>query len=592
MVWQYTGYGVVSMAAAVISAVLAVVFWRKRPTPGAMSIALAMFMVALWSATYAFELWSADLQSKLFWTATEYPTIVSIPWLWLAFTLEYTGKTRWITLRNVLLAAIVPVVTVLLVWTGSTLMYPTVGVETVNGVAIWAGSRGPWWWTNILYAYIPLMAATFLMWQAFIQSPRLFRGQVTAVLVGGLVPWLSNVLYVSGLSPARGVDFTPLAFTLTGMAVFLGYSRFHLLDIAPVPRDAILDATSDGMIVLDAQNRVVYVNEPAQKIVGRPDSQTMGMPAAQGLADRLGLMSSLQSEGETGAELVLDEAVGPRYYDLRVSPLRSNRGRLNGRLATLRDITDHKLMERALRESEGRYRGLVESQSELIVRVDPEGRFTFVNDAYCSAFGKSREELLGQTFMPLVHEDDLPHTLAAMEKLTQPPYRASMEQRALTASGWRWLAWEDYALRDERGSIVEIQGVARDITESRRAEEERQRLEAQILHTQKLESLGVLAGGIAHDFNNLLVGILGHADLMMTSLAPGSPAHEDVKQIELAARRAADLTRQMLAYSGKGRFVVEPVDLSALVEEIAQLLSISVSKNTLLEYHLDRKSVV
>ena len=110
-------------------------------------------------------------------------------------------------------------------------------------------------------------------------------------------------------------------------------------------------------------------------------------------------------------------------------------------------------------------------------------------------------------------------------------------------------------------------------------------LERQIQHAQKLESLGVLAGGIAHDFNNLLMGVLGYADLALMDLAPEAPAREYLEGIETSARRAAELAKQMLAYSGKGRFIVRPLDLSALVQEMTHLLEVSISKKSVLKYH-------
>ena len=119
-----------------------------------------------------------------------------------------------------------------------------------------------------------------------------------------------------------------------------------------------------------------------------------------------------------------------------------------------------------------------------------------------------------------------------------------------------------------------------------RAEEERQRLEAQIQHAQKLESLGVLAGGIAHDFNNLLTGILGNADLALMDLAPDSPAYASLTEIKATAQRAADLSRQMLAYSGKGSFVIEPIDLNQVVREMGHLMEVSISKKAVLRYEL------
>lgn len=141
-------------------------------------------------------------------------------------------------------------------------------------------------------------------------------------------------------------------------------------------------------------------------------------------------------------------------------------------------------------------------------------------------------------------------------------------------------------IRNDSGIPIKVHGVIQDITERKLAEEERRSLEQQLQHTQKLESLGVLAGGIAHDFNNLLMAILGNADLALTSLPISSSAHANITEIEKAARRAADLTRQMLAYSGRGRFLTEDINPNELVTEMGALLEASISKRAHLTYNL------
>ncbi len=120
-----------------------------------------------------------------------------------------------------------------------------------------------------------------------------------------------------------------------------------------------------------------------------------------------------------------------------------------------------------------------------------------------------------------------------------------------------------------------------------RAEGERRNLETQVQQAQKLESLGVLAGGIAHDFNNLLTSILGNSDLALQDLPPSSPVRASIAEIERASRKAADLCRQMLAYSGKGRFLVQAVDVNKVVEELGSLLDRSVSERVVFEYRLE-----
>ncbi|NTU81823.1 MAG: PAS domain-containing protein [Chloroflexales bacterium] len=143
------------------------------------------------------------------------------------------------------------------------------------------------------------------------------------------------------------------------------------------------------------------------------------------------------------------------------------------------------------------------------------------------------------------------------------------------------------ALCDRRGRLAGRIVVLRDISEVRRAASERLEIERKVQHTQKLESLGVLAGGIAHDFSNLLMAVLGNLDLARFEMPANHPAHEPLGDAERAARRAGDLTRQLLAYAGKGAFLIGPVNLSRLVEEITQLLRVSVGKLITFDLQLD-----
>ncbi|MCX7050149.1 MAG: response regulator, partial [Candidatus Sumerlaeota bacterium] len=130
-----------------------------------------------------------------------------------------------------------------------------------------------------------------------------------------------------------------------------------------------------------------------------------------------------------------------------------------------------------------------------------------------------------------------------------------------------------------------VLGTYEDITELKREHVERRKLETQVQNAQKLESLGVLAGGIAHDFNNLLMAILGNTDLALADLSPVSPIRQYLHEVEKASRRAADLCRQMLAYSGKGRFVIQALDLGEVIQEMAHMLEVSISKKAILKYN-------
>ena len=167
---------------------------------------------------------------------------------------------------------------------------------------------------------------------------------------------------------------------------------------------------------------------------------------------------------------VLTKGGERRFVAWHNTVIREDGGNIICSLSSGQDITDRKKAEAALKLSEQNYRLLVENQTDLVVKVDTDGCFLFVSPSYCQTFDKSETELLGNTFMPLVHEDDREVTAKAMANLFVPPHTAYMEQRAKTKDGWRWFAWNDTAVLDEKGEVSAIIGVGRDITSRREVE--------------------------------------------------------------------------------------------------------------------------
>lgn len=293
----------------------------------------------------------------------------------------------------------------------------------------------------------------------------------------------------------------------------------------------------------------------------------------------------------------IETPIGERWiHDSAVLVRDANSGEIIGDLGVMQDITDRKRAEDALRAQaaeialwQQRYEAAIEATGQVLYDWDIENNR--VAWAGCVeemlGFPKSSTEIEFTALADLVHHEDRPLFDVEMGKAISEKRGFRLEFRLRQPSG-SFISVEQRGLPfgNGQGMPVRIVGLITDLSARKAAEEERLAVEQKIQHTQKLESLGVLAGGIAHDFNNLLVAILGNASLALMDLRPESPVRPVIEQIERAAQRAAELAGQMLAYSGKGRFVVQRLDLNALVEEMTHLLSVMISKKIVMKFNL------
>ncbi len=258
------------------------------------------------------------------------------------------------------------------------------------------------------------------------------------------------------------------------------------------------------------------------------------------------------------------------------------------------DVTEQKLTEEALKESTQRL-ALHVAQTPLAV-IEWDTRFEVVswNPAAEAIFGYTADEVIGRRGTIIVPDEYKSAVDAVWENLISQRGGTRSTNDNITKDGRRITCeWYNTTLVDARGRVVGVASHAHDVTARVEAERQNLELERQILQAQKLESLGVLAGGIAHDFNNLLAGVLGNATLALMDVPETSNARTCIEEIERSATRAADLCRQMLAYSGRGKFMIEPIELGALVREMMDLLRSSISRSARLSVEVeDRLPVV
>jgi PAS domain S-box-containing protein len=270
-------------------------------------------------------------------------------------------------------------------------------------------------------------------------------------------------------------------------------------------------------------------------------------------------------------------------------PIRKD-GTIVGGVVIWRDITERKRLEQELRDNRSFLDSIIEHIPNMVfVKDAAELRFVKFNRVGEELLGIPREELIGKSDYDLFPKDEADFfTSKDREVLSGARVVDIPEETIQTKFGQRVLHTKKIAVTDHDGVPRYLLGISEDITDKKQAEEERHKLEQQLLHAQKLESLGVLAGGIAHDFNNILTAIIGNADLALMRINRESPAVDNLHRIEQAASQAADLAKQMLAYSGKGKFMVESLDMNRLLEEMLHMLEVSISKKAVLRLNLHR----
>jgi len=357
---------------------------------------------------------------------------------------------------------------------------------------------------------------------------------------------------------------------------------------------AIVDAALDAMVTMSVDGLIVELNPAAEAMFGYSSDDAAGREMAQlfvperlrdlhrhgllryretGHGEILGKRIEMPALRADGSEFPIELTVTALEVDDPDVPVIFS--------AAIRDLTDR-------READllnARLAALVQSSDDAVIGKTLDGTIESWNEGATRIYGYTAAEAIGQhisLLSPPERRDELDELL---ERTRSGERIRNFETNRVTKDGRVIdVALTLSPIQTPDGTVVGTSVIARDITELKRAQQDQHEFELQLLETQKLESLGVLAGGIAHDFNNLLVGILGNTSLAIAQLPGSSPLRETLERVERAAQRTAELTRQMLAYSGKGRYVVEAVDLVGVVKEMTELIETTISKKAQLRF--------
>jgi signal transduction histidine kinase/ActR/RegA family two-component response regulator len=353
MHFQLTPYAIALLICACATSAVAIAVWHRRTARGGMPLLWFTLAAIQWQLTGAGEAAAVGVQAKVLWSKINYVGILSAPVFLFTFALVYAHRESWLNRRNVALLWAAPAMTFgltltnewhHLIWTGFT---PSTDPAAQNVLVY---EHGPWFWVMVSYVYVLLSTATVVLVLAALRSRHLYRRQATWLLFAMPFPWVGNVLYVFNLGPFPGQDLTPVGFMLAGALLAVSLFEFRLLDLVPMARDVVIDTMTDGVLVLDADHRILDANPAARQLVGA-DALRLGEHVGRALAAWPALAEACQAKTETHTDIPI--ASPPlRHLDVRSSDLLNRYGTVSGRVVVMRDITERRALEARLSQQE------------------------------------------------------------------------------------------------------------------------------------------------------------------------------------------------------------------------------------------------
>jgi PAS domain S-box-containing protein len=373
MAWQNLPYIAILLATTCVALLILQYVWRQRNVPGGPYFVLVTIAAAVWSFTNAGEMAAMSLGDKILWGKFSYFAVVTIGPSWMLFALQYTRQAPRIPWRWQVVVWTFPLVIFLAVWTNELhgWVWPSVTpTSDIPGDPAFF-EHGPLMLANVAYTYLMLVIGVVVLIRSTLHMPPLYRRQIWGMLAGMLMPWIGNMIYLSGITPLHGIDFTPIAFTVSSIPVSWTVFRFRMLDIVPVARDAIIEAMRDSVIVLDRLNRVIVINPAACQMIAAQPNEAIGQPFRIVAKSWPELVALCEQSLELQTEIAWKDQV---WIDLRISPLYDRRNRLTGKMVIGHDITLQRQAQATLIEAKEAAEAATRAKSEFLANMSHEIR--------------------------------------------------------------------------------------------------------------------------------------------------------------------------------------------------------------------------
>ena len=349
-------FGVVLVINTVFALSVAAFIARKFDVPGRNSLVFVLISLAIWSFAYAMITFSTSMEMKRFWLKVENIGIITQPVLWFIFILSYTRQTRFLKWPFIAILCIIPVISLTMIFSDQWfhLYYTSIKPLAENGGPL-VIARAPWYWIQLAQSYALNVIGTVFLIARFIEFRNIFRRQLAFLIIAALIPLIVNIVYqlISNLRPSFfiPVDLTPISFTISIWLISLGIFRTDLLDLVPIARDVIMENIPEMVFVVDAHDRVLDVNNVAEKWLGKSRQEMIGQDPMEVFKEWPQLLNRFLFTESTREEVQIS-GTPPLMLEVVITPLYAEQTReLNGRVILAYDITERKQLENELKNT-------------------------------------------------------------------------------------------------------------------------------------------------------------------------------------------------------------------------------------------------
>lgn len=341
MTWQYPYHIFILSFTAVAASLAALFIWRRRSVPGAKYLFVLMIAMMWWATVNALEFLTIEIPVKIFWTKLSYLSIPNVAPLWFLFVMRYTQHDRWLNRKRILLIWTIPMLMMALAATNEYhgLLWPKITPVSPEPGAMLSYAHGPAIWIDVIYAYTFMLIGTVQIFNATFQADYVYRRQTLLLVLAALAPWVGNILYVTDSTPFVGLDFTPFAFTITGLIFAVSIFRYQFFKLVPIAHHTLFENMDSGVLVRDTLNYLVDINPAARKLLHLEE-----VKIGENLDDvETEPVRELLNCGSF-CEIHTTDTKSVQWLSVTASPL-SLRGHPVGHLMMIQDITERKRME-------------------------------------------------------------------------------------------------------------------------------------------------------------------------------------------------------------------------------------------------------